>query len=93
VHWACPGISSQNGGAEYWATDELKMTEEQREELEKKGWGIHKQCCGVEQAQFWVICFLRLEVYRLQTGVSWDDPPGGHPPSLGSSSLSQLRNS
>jgi len=49
VHWACPGISSQNGGAEYWATDELKMTEEQREELEKKGWVIH--CCGVERAQ------------------------------------------
>jgi hypothetical protein len=22
-------------------------------------------------APFWVICFLRLEVYRLQTGVSW----------------------
>jgi hypothetical protein len=32
--WAFPGI---NGDAEYWATDELKMTEEQREELEKKG--------------------------------------------------------
>jgi putative transposase len=54
VHWACPSISSQNGDAEYWATNDLKMTEEKREELEKKGWGIHrglKQCCGVEQAQ------------------------------------------
>jgi hypothetical protein len=44
-------------------------------------------------AQFCLRAFLRLEVYRLQTGVSWDDPPGGHPPFLGSSSLSQLRNS
>jgi hypothetical protein len=47
---------SQNGDAEYWATNDLKMTEEKREELEKKGWGIEvyhrglKQCCGVEQA-------------------------------------------
>jgi hypothetical protein len=50
--WACSGISSQNGDAEYWATNDLKMTEEKREELEKKGWGIHrglKQCCGVER--------------------------------------------
>ena len=55
--WACPSISSQNGDAEYWATNDLKMTEEKREELEKKGWGIEvyyrglKQCCGVERAQ------------------------------------------
>ena len=48
---------SQNGDAEYWATNDLKMTEEKREELEKKGWRIEvyhrglKQCCGVEQAQ------------------------------------------
>ena len=35
------------------------------------------------------------QVYRLQTGVSWYEanPPGGHPPLLGSSPLSQLRNS
>jgi len=87
---------SQNGDAEYWATNDLKMTEEKREELEKKGWGIHKQCCGVERAQFWVICFASLfQVYRLQTGVSWYEanPPGDHPPLLGSSPLSQLRNS
>jgi len=80
---------SQNGDAEYWATNDLKMTEEKREELEKKGWGIEvyhrglKQCCGVEQAQvrkavsilghllLALRAFLRLEVYRLQTGVSW----------------------
>jgi putative transposase len=47
----------QNGDAEYWATNDLKMTEEKREELEKKGWviGVYhrglKQCCGVERAQ------------------------------------------
>jgi len=81
--WACPGISSQNGDAEYWATHDLKMTEEKREELEKKGWGIHrglKQCCGVERAQgrqavsilgyllLALRAFLRLEAYRLRTG-------------------------
>ena len=52
--WVRPGISSPNGGAEYGATNDLKMTEEKREELEKKGWGIevyHQQCCGVERAQ------------------------------------------
>jgi hypothetical protein len=48
---------SQNGDAEYGATHDLKMTEEKRQELEKKGWGIEvyhrglKQCCGVERAQ------------------------------------------
>jgi hypothetical protein len=48
---------SQNGDAEYWATNDLKMTEEKRQELERKGWGIEvyhrglKQCCGVERAQ------------------------------------------
>jgi hypothetical protein len=48
---------SQNGDAEYWATNDLKMTEEKRQELERKGWGIEvyhrglKQCCGVERAE------------------------------------------
>jgi putative transposase len=47
---------SPNGDAEYWATNDLKMTEEKRQELERKGWGIEvyhrglKQCCGVERA-------------------------------------------
>jgi putative transposase len=31
---------SPNGDAEYWATDDWKMTEEKRQELERKGWGI-----------------------------------------------------
>src|SRR5215208_3423315 len=50
----------KDGGAEhyhYWATDDLRMSEEAREELERQGWGIEtyhrglKQCCGIERAQ------------------------------------------
>jgi putative transposase len=80
---------SKEGDAEYWATNDLGMTEEKRKELEGKGWGIEvyhralKQCCGVERAQvrkavsilrhllLALRAFLRLEVYRLRTGVSW----------------------
>ena len=80
---------SKEGGAEYWATNDLEMTEGKRKELERKGWGIEvyhralKQCCGVEKAQvrkavsilrhllLALRAFLRLEVYRLRTGVSW----------------------
>ncbi len=46
-----------DGDAEHWATDELGMTEQKREELESRGWGIEeyhrglKQCCGVERCQ------------------------------------------
>jgi putative transposase len=53
---------NEDGGAEhycyhYWATDDLQMSEEAREELERQGWGIEtyhrglKQCCGIERAQ------------------------------------------
>jgi hypothetical protein len=41
---------------EYWATNELTMTLEQREVLEKQAWGIEayhrgiKQSCGVEKS-------------------------------------------
>jgi hypothetical protein len=48
---------SADGDAEYWASDVLQMSEDQREALEKQGWGIEsyhrglKQCCGVERAQ------------------------------------------
>ena len=80
---------SKEGEAEYWATNDLKMREEKRADLEREGWGIEvyhrgiKQCCGVEKAQvrkavailrhllFCLRAFLRLEVYRLRTGVSW----------------------
>jgi hypothetical protein len=80
---------SKDGGAEYWATNDLGMMEEKRKELERRGWGIEvyhrglKQCCGVEKAQvrkavsilrhllLALRAFLRLEVYRLRTGVSW----------------------
>jgi putative transposase len=82
---------SPNGDAEYWATNDLKMTEEKRQELERKGWGIEvyhrglKQCCGVERAHvrkaisilghllLALRAFLRLEAYRLRTGVSGDE--------------------
>ena len=49
--------ASRNGGAEYWATSDLDLTEEKREELETQGWGIEtyhrgiKQCCGIEKSQ------------------------------------------
>jgi len=71
--------------AECWATNDLQMEEGKRAELERQGGGIRalKQCCGVERAQvrkavaIWghlllaLRAFLRLEVYRLRTGVSW----------------------
>lgn len=46
-----------DGDAEYWASDDLAMTESQRQELEIQGWQIEtyhrgiKQCCGIERAQ------------------------------------------
>ena len=87
------GLSSQNGDAEYWATKDDRGA---ARGVGEKGMGDYQQCCGVERAQSFALrAFLRLEVYRVQTGVSWDEanPPGGHPPLLGSSPLSQLRNS
>lgn len=48
---------ARDGGAEHWATDELKMSEADRKELEGAGWGIEsyhralKQCCGVERSR------------------------------------------
>lgn len=48
---------ARDGGAEHWATDDPKMSESDREEMEGSGWGIEvyhralKQCCGVERAQ------------------------------------------
>ena len=80
---------SKDGEAEHWATDDLEMAEEEREELSARGWGIEvyhqglKQCCGVEKAQvrgavaqlnhlaYSIRAFIRLEVNRLRTGVSW----------------------
>ncbi len=80
---------SQEGDVEYWATNDLEMTEAKQAALEKAGWGVEvyhrglKQCCGVEKAQvrkavsilrhflLTLRAFLRLEVYRLRTGVSW----------------------
>lgn len=49
-------IVSPDGDVEYWATNELTMTPEQQEVLEKQAWGIEvyhrgiKQCCGIEKS-------------------------------------------
>jgi putative transposase len=46
-----------NGDAEYWATDDLQMTEADRQAFELHGWQIEmyhrgiKQCCGIERSQ------------------------------------------
>ena len=46
-----------DGDVEYWATDDLDMSDATREELEAQGWGIEeyhrgiKQCCGLERCQ------------------------------------------
>ncbi len=84
-----------DGDAEYWATNDLWMTEEGRAKLEKRGWGIEvyhralKQRCGAERApvrkavtilRHLLLClraFLRLEVYRLRTGISWYEAKAG----------------
>ncbi len=48
---------SKEGDAEYWATNDLEMTEAGRAKLAKVGWGIEvyhralKQSCGVERSQ------------------------------------------
>jgi hypothetical protein len=47
----------KDGDAEHWATNDLDMSEADREELENTAWGVEvyhralKQCCGVERAQ------------------------------------------
>lgn len=86
---ACPEAGRRDGDVEYWATNELTMTPEQREVLAKQAWGIEvyhrgiKQYCGVKKyparkataRRFHILlalqAFLRLEVHRLRTGVSW----------------------
>jgi len=48
---------SKDRDAEYWATNDLKMSEEKRKGLERRGWEIEvyhqvlKQCYGLEKAQ------------------------------------------
>ena len=48
---------SKDGDVEHWATNDLEMTEQQRESLARQAWGIEtyhrglKQCCGVEKCQ------------------------------------------
>lgn len=51
------GAEQTDGGAEYWATDDLTMTEEARRGLARRVFAIEnyhralKQCCGAERAQ------------------------------------------
>jgi hypothetical protein len=48
---------AEDGDAEYWATSELSLTEAEREEWARQGFGIEtdhrgiKQCCGIEKCQ------------------------------------------
>jgi putative transposase len=50
-------VARDGGDEHYWATDDLEMSEQGREELEQSGWSIEtyhralKQCCGVERSQ------------------------------------------
>ena len=62
-----PQAVSRNGDAkdreegekkvQYWATNDLDMTEEKREELARRAWGVEtyhrrlKQYCGAERSQ------------------------------------------
>ncbi len=80
---------STDGDVEHWATSDLDLTPERREELVRQAWGIEvyhrgiKQYCGVEKSPARkapaqrnhigrsLQAFLRLEVHRLRTGVSW----------------------
>ena len=80
---------SKDGDVEHWATNELTLTPQHREELARQAWGIEvyhwglKQCCGVEKSQarkaqaqrnhirMALQAFVRLEVHRRRTGVSW----------------------
>jgi hypothetical protein len=51
-----PGESEEKN-IQYWATNNLEMTEEKREELARRAWGVEtyhrrlKQYCGVERSQ------------------------------------------
>jgi hypothetical protein len=73
---------SEDEDEQYWASGELQMDEATREKVESQGWKIEvyhrgiKQCCGIEQAQknhflYALRVFLRLEMHKLRTGISW----------------------
>ena len=80
---------SKTKTVQYWATNDLEMTEENRKELARRAWGVEtyhrrlKQYCGVERSQHQSIraqhnhiqmsirAFLRLELHRVQTAVSF----------------------
>jgi hypothetical protein len=80
---------SEEGKVQYWATNDLEMTEEKREELARRAWGVEtyhrrlKQYCGAERSQcqsaeaqhnhiqMSIRAFLRLELHRVETAVSF----------------------
>jgi hypothetical protein len=80
---------AQPAHAEYWITNQLAMTESERQEWERQSFKIEnyhrglKQCCAVERCQcrskqkqhghilLALRAFVRLEVNRLTTGISW----------------------
>lgn len=82
------GKEGQNQ-VQYWATNDLDMTEEKRAELARRAWGVEtyhrqlKQYCGAESSQhrsaraqhnhvlMSIRAFLRLEVHRLRSAVSF----------------------
>jgi putative transposase len=77
--------------ADHWATDDLSLTEANRQELARQAFAIEnyhralKQYCAVEKCQarsavaqknhilFSLRTFVRLEVVRLRTRVSWQN--------------------
>lgn len=83
------GGNAEDGDAKYWATNDLDMTEDEREELARRAWGVEtyhrqlKQYCGAERSQHQstqaqhnhvlmsIRAFLRLEVHRLRSAVSF----------------------
>ena len=80
---------SEEGKVQYWATNDLEMSEEKREELARRAWGVEtyhrrlKQYCGAERSQcqsaeaqhnhiqMSIRAFLRLELHRVETAVSF----------------------
>ena len=84
--------NAEDGGTQkpqYWATNDLEMTEAKRKQLARRAWGVEtyhrrlKQYCGAERSQCQSIqaqhnhiqmsirAFLRLELHRVETAVSF----------------------
>ena len=82
---------SKTETVQYWATNDLTMTEKNREDLARRAWGVEtyhrrlKPYCGAERSQHQSIraqhnhiqmsirAFLRLELHRVRTAVSFHE--------------------